>query len=53
MKDKTIYVGPEVGSDRDVEYIKRLSGKVNHKKPSFASSDEIADTLREFDLRKH
>lgn len=51
MKDEVAYIGPEVGSDNDVEYIKVLSGKVNHRKPSFASSDEIIDTLKEYDLK--
>jgi hypothetical protein len=51
LKDEVAYIGPEVGSDKDVKYIKVLSGKVNHRKPSFASSDEIIDTLKEYDLK--
>ncbi|MNI83807.1 hypothetical protein D3C73_1406520 [compost metagenome] len=56
MKNETVYIGPDVGSDKDVKWIKVLSGKVSDKKPSFASSDEITDTLKEYDIenpRKH
>ncbi|QSF43390.1 hypothetical protein [Paenibacillus tianjinensis] len=52
MKDETVYSGPDVGSGKDVQWIKVLNGKVDARKPSFASNDEIIDTLREFDLEK-
>lgn len=52
LKDETIYVAPESITNKNVEYIKLLSGKIDLKKPSFASSDEIIDTLKEFDSEK-
>gem|GEM_PF-5102970 len=52
MKNETVYVAPESITNKNVEYIKLLSGKIDLKKPSFASSDEIIDTLKEFDLEK-
>lgn len=43
------YTSLEVGSDREIEYIKVLSGKVIEKRPSFSSNDEISETIKEFD----
>lgn len=49
---EVLYLAPEVGSDRDVGWIKVLSGKVDHRLPSFASNNEVVDTLKEFDCKK-
>ncbi|OMD76864.1 hypothetical protein [Paenibacillus odorifer] len=46
------YTSQEVGTNREIEYIKVLSGKVENKKPSFASNDKISEILKEYDLRK-
>jgi hypothetical protein len=50
--NKQTYISQEVGSDREIEYIKVLSGRVNSKNPSFASNNEISEIMKEHDTRK-